>query len=43
MFGIDTQDLQDIKIIDVKEGTGAEAKPGNSLHSTLTVTEEPAA
>ncbi len=29
MFGIDTQDLQDLKIVDVKVGTGAEAKPGN--------------
>jgi len=28
MFGIDTQDLQDLKIVDVKVGTGAEAKPG---------------
>lgn len=27
MFGIDTQDLQDLKIVDVKVGTGAEAKP----------------
>ena len=24
MFGIDTQDLQDLKIFDVKVGTGAE-------------------
>ncbi len=29
MFGIDTQDLQDLKIVDVKVGTGAEAQPGN--------------
>lgn len=29
MFGIDTTDLQDLKIVDVKVGTGAEAKPGN--------------
>ena len=28
MFGIDTQDIQDLKIVDVKVGTGAEAKPG---------------
>ena len=28
MFGIDTQDLQDLKIVDVKVGTGAEAKSG---------------
>lgn len=26
MFGIDTQDLQDLKIVDVKVGTGAEAR-----------------
>ena len=35
MFGIDTQDIQDLKIVDVKVGTGAEAKPGErscSLH-----------
>lgn len=28
MFGIDTQDIQDLKIVDVKVGTGAKAKPG---------------
>lgn len=31
MFGIDTQDLQDLKIVDVKVGTGAEAKPGEMM------------
>ena len=31
MFGIDTQDIQDLKIVDVKVGTGAEAKPVNSF------------
>lgn len=29
MFGIDTQDIQDLKIVDVKVGTGPEAKPGD--------------
>ncbi len=29
MFGIDTTDLKDLKIVDVKEGTGPEAKPGD--------------
>ena len=28
MFDIDTQDLMDLKIVDVKVGAGAEAKPG---------------
>ena len=38
MFGIDTQDLQDLKIVDVKVGTGAEAgsKTAQSLIPALT-------
>ena len=28
MFGIDTQDLKELKIVDVKVGTGAVATPG---------------
>ncbi len=31
MFGVDTKDLKELKIEDVKAGTGAEAKPGKMV------------